>query len=357
MIEKSDSKGLSLAKAPILGQPPPRSLRWPMAFLLLALTASLSAQTTESESFPRFLEFRVSANIYEPSGVVQLPDERLVIVEDESSHALSILSLNAKGETQVVPLKREALLRRRGGLRSLGKLSDLEGMALDRNGYVYAVTSYSRTEKKGRISPSREKLVRFQIQGSRITNSALIPELKKHITAQYPTLVEAARHKTARKAGGLNIEGLAFKKTGDQLWFGFRSPLKDNKAIILALENPDGVFVHEAPRFTEILLDLNGAGIRGLAYDARLKGYLILARREDKKKMPFELWFWTGGEGDATQRIKVTGVDNLHRAEAITPIKWGEKAGIIIFSDEGNARKGKQGRYILLQYDQISIAQ
>lgn len=326
-----------------------------MAFLLLAVPLSLLAQATEPELFPRFVKFRVSEDIYEPSGIVQLPDGRLLIAEDEGARALSILSLNAKGEIRAVPLKREALLRRRGGLRSLGKLNDLEGVALDKNGYVYAVTSYSRTEKKGRVSPSREKLIRFQVEGNRITNSELMQDLKQHITTQYPTLNEAANLKTTKQTGGLNIEGLTFNKAGDRLWFGFRSPLKDGKAIILALENPDGVFKREAPRFTEILLDLDGAGIRGLAYDPRLKGYLLLSRREDKKKMPFEIWFWSGDAGDAPRRIKVAGVKSLRRAESLTPIKLGSKEGVMVISDEGNARKGKHGRYILLRYDQISI--
>ena len=148
---------------------------------------------------------------------------------------------------------------------------------------------------------------------------------------------------------------MTFNQKGDQLWFGFRSPQKDNKAIILVLENPAGVFNQEAPRFRELLLDLEGAGIRGLTYDPRLKGYLILARREDKKKMPFELWFWSGGDGDAVRRVSVAGVESLRRAEGVTPIKLGDTEGILIFSDEGNARKRKPGRYILLQYDQISI--
>ncbi len=332
-----------------------KSVQLLIAFVWLSVTASVSAQTNEPESFERFNEFRESAGIYEPSGVVQLPDERLLIVEDESSQALRILSLDAKGETREIPLKRKPLLRGRGGLRSLGKLDDLEAMAIDKNGYVYAVTSYSRTESKGRVSPTREKLVRFQILGSRLTKSELIPDLKKYITAQDPALAIATKNRAAKGTGGLNIEGLTINKEGDQLWLGFRSPLKNNKAIILALENPAGAFKRETPRFAQLLLDLDGAGIRGLAYDPRLQGYLILARREDKKKMPFELWLWSGNPDDAVRRVKIAGLNSLRRAEGITPIKWGDKEGILIFSDEGIARKRKHARYIILRYDQISI--
>ncbi|MEN8129931.1 MAG: DUF3616 domain-containing protein [Pseudomonadota bacterium] len=330
----------------------------PAVFAWLSVTGFLYAQTIERESFPRHEKFRKSEGIYEPSGVVQLLDGRMVIAEDEASHPLSIMSLDADGTVQVVPLKGESFLSslaRRGGLRILGKLDDLEGLSMDKDGYVYAVTSYSRTEHKGRVSRSREKLIRFRVQGDRITDSGLVPDLKKFLTAHHPVLDKAASAKGAKRIGGLEIEGLTFNKGGDQLWFGFRSPLIDNKTIILALENPSGVFNHEAPRFREIYLDLNGAGIRGMTYDPRLKGYLILAHREDKKDKPFKLWFWSGDESDDVRKVKVAGVESLRRAEAVTPIMLGNREGILIFSDEGDHRRRKQGRYILLRYDQLSI--
>ncbi len=332
-------------------------LQWSAAFILICITGSLLAQTKEDWLFPRFSEFRETKGIYEPSGIVQLPDQRLVVVEDERKVAVSIISLAANGDIHATPIKRESLIRSRNGLRSLGKLNDLEGMAVDKNGSLYAITSYSRTEKRGRASPTREKLVRFQIEGDRIINAQLVLDLKKHITAQFPVLKKAAKARSKRKTKGLEIEGMSFDKSGKHLWLGFRSPLKDNKAIIIVLHNPEEVFKHKTPHFSATLLDLNGAGIRSLSYDANLNGYLILARREDKKKMPFELWFWSGNVNDDAHRVKIDGIDSLRRAEAITPIKLGNHEGIIIFSDEGNAHKGKQGRYILLKYDQIIIGQ
>jgi hypothetical protein len=330
----------------------------PAVFAWLSVAGFLYAQTIERESFPLFEKFRESAGIYEPSGVVQLLDGRLVIAEDEASHPLSIVSLDAEGTLQVVPLKGELLLStlfRRGSLRSLGKLDDLEGLAMNKDGYVYAVTSYSRTEGKGRVSRFREKLLRFRIQGDRIADSEFVPGFKKSLTAHHSLLNKAASAKGAKRTGGLEIEGLTFNKEGDELWFGFRSPLKDKKAIIMALENPSGVFNREAPHFREIYLDLNGAGIRGMAYDPRLKGYLILAHREDKKKKPFKLWFWSGKEDDGVRRVKIAGVKSLRRAEGVTPIMLDNREGILVFSDEGDHRRRKLSRYIMLRYDQLSI--
>ena len=325
---------------------------------MLTLTVCLCAQTNEPQFPQRIAQFRALAGIYEPSGVVQLADGRLLIVEDEASRSLSLLSFDTEGDMQVLPLWRNSLLSEGKGLHGLGELNDLEGLAMDGNGYVYAVTSYSHTKNKGRMSPTREKLVRFRIHGDIVTDATLVSNFKSYITAHDPVLREAISEKYAKHAEGLNIEGLAFNKEGDQLLFGFRNPLKDNKAIILALENPAEVFNHEVPRFGKLLLiDLDGAGIRGLTYDPRLSGYLILARREDKKKMPFELWFWGGNRENVARRVYIKGVENLRRAEAVTPVTLDDIEGILIFSDEGNIRKNKPSSYIFLRYDQLSIDQ
>lgn len=315
--------------------------------------ASLAARTSEAASLPRFEKFRELEDIFEPSGVAQIPDGRLIVVEDEGKHPIRIMLLDTEGDMHVAPPRREALLGEGEGLGSLGKLSDLEAMAVDKSGYVYAVTSYARTEDKGRTRDRREKLIRFRIEGDRFTDATLVPDLKSRMTAQYPDLDEAARTQT----GGINVEGLALDREQKQLWFGFRSPLKDNRAMILALENPGEAFNRGEPRFTRFLLDLGGSGIRGLAYVPRLKGYLILARREDRKKRPFELWFWSGDQADAARRVEVAGLESLRRAEGITPIELGGTGAILIFSDEGDARMKISGRYILLQYDQLSIQQ
>jgi hypothetical protein len=206
------------------------------------------------------------------------------------------------------------------------------------------------------LSPARQKLVRFRIEGDRVTDSALAKELKSVVGASDPVLDRAARAKGRGETQGLNIEGLAFNKDGDQLWIGFRSPLKDKQAIIVVIENPQGIFEQEAPQLAkqQILLDLDGAGIRGLAYAPRLDGYLILAAREDKKRS-FKLWFWSGNRSDVARKVKIEGLKDLHRAEGITPVRLGEAEGILIFSDEGETARRKPGEYIMLQYRQLSI--
>jgi len=325
---------------------------------LLAVAGSYPDQSNGAEQFPSFENFRELERIHEPSGVVQLPDGRLLIVQDEAKRPFNFLSLDPDGTLHQQPLRREPLLLGWGGLRGLGKLDDLEAMAIDKNGYVYAITSHSRTERTGRLSTARQKLVRFRIEGERVMDSAVAPPLKNAIAACDPVLAEAAKAKGRGETGGLNIEGLAFNKDYSQLWLGFRCPVKDGQAIILVIENPQEIFENQTPRLAEqaILLDLDGAGIRGLAYAPQLDGYLILAAREEKKKSPFTLWFWSGKRSDAARQVQIKGLKDLRRAEGITPVKLGDAEGIVIFSDEGESKRGEPARYILLQYKQLSVS-
>ena len=208
----------------------------------------------------------------------------------------------------------------------------------------------------GRLSSGRQKLARFRIEGKRVRDSALALALRDSIAGSDPVLTEAARAKGRGETEGLNIEGLTFNKRGDQLWLGFRTPLKNKQAIIVVIENPQGIFEQEDPQLAkrEILLDLDGAGIRGLAYAPRLDGYLILAAREQEKNS-FKMWFWNGNPSDAARKVKIKGLKDLRRAEGITPVRLGNAEGILIFSDEGETGKSNPARYMLLQYEQLSI--
>ena len=55
------------------------------------------------------MEIRQFELVYEPSGVQQLPDERFVIVEDESAHPLDLLVMRPDGGLSEHPLYRASL--------------------------------------------------------------------------------------------------------------------------------------------------------------------------------------------------------------------------------------------------------
>ena len=87
------------------------------------------------------------------------------------------------------------------------KLDDLEGVALDRSGYIYAITSHSR-DGDGDEKKSRDKLVRFRIEGDRVVAPMVVRGLKPALVAAHPVLAAAAEIRDVKTGGGLNIEAL-----------------------------------------------------------------------------------------------------------------------------------------------------
>lgn len=55
---------------------------------------------------------------------------------------------------------------------------------------------------------SREKLVRFRVEGERVVGPKVINGLKHALTMAHPVLAAAAQIRDVKDGGGLNIEGL-----------------------------------------------------------------------------------------------------------------------------------------------------
>jgi uncharacterized protein YjiK len=70
--------------------------------------------------------------IFEPSAIQQLPDGRFLVVEDEKSHPLSLVTIGADGSVDSAALT-AGLFQLFSGF---WKLDDLEGLALDRAGLM-----------------------------------------------------------------------------------------------------------------------------------------------------------------------------------------------------------------------------
>ena len=305
------------------------------------------------EGMPVFGEFREFGLIYEPSGVQQLPDGRLVVVEDEAAHPLDVFSLQPDGQVSEKPLYRSSLFSWASPNRALSALEDLEAVEVDDQGRVYAITSHSR-KGNGKRSNGREQLVRFELDGEQVVDVRVLRGLRKQISAQHESLKDAAKIRDVKDSGGFNIEGLSFDAAKRNLLIGLRSPLAGSRAIIVVMENPQAVFDrNEEPRISDRLieLDLAGGGIRAMSYDPHLGGFLIISRKPGKS---FKLWLWSGDVGESPQRLRVTGIKNLRRAEGVTPVRLsGRPAGILIVSDDGVGAKGKPGHYLFLRYEQL----
>lgn len=158
------------------------------------------------------------------------------------------------------------------------KLDDLEGLALDRAGFVYGITSHSRDDD-GDEKKSREKLVRFRAEGERVIDPKVVAGLKQALTMRHPVLAAAAQVRHVKASGGLNIEALEISPDQKRLLIGFRSPLREGRALIASVENLTAIFeADETPRIAPLLeeLDLGGHGIRGLSYVPALGAYLVI---------------------------------------------------------------------------------
>lgn len=296
--------------------------------------------------------FRPFTGLYEPSAIQQLPDGRFLVVEDEKAHPFSLVTIAADGQVRSTPL-----LPPEHDDDAVWKLDDLEALALDPAGWIYALTSHSRTGS-GEVKKARDKLVRFRVEGGRMAAPSLVRELKPALVEVHPALAAAADITEVKAQGGLNIEALEIGADGRHLLVGFRSPVIDGKAIIARVENPAAMFdAGEPPRIAPVLirLDLGGSGMRGMAWVPALGGYLIVSGPVARQPVPFQLWFWRGGAGDAACRVRAGDRQGFEHAEGVTPAMVDGQPRIVIVSDDGSRADGRYARYLMLDPAQLVI--
>lgn len=295
--------------------------------------------------------FQPLTGIFEPSAIQQLPDGRFLVVEDEKSHPLSLVTIGADGSVASTALT-AGLFQMFSGF---WELDDLEGLTVDRAGCVYGITSHSRN-KDGVEKKAREKLVRFRVEGKRVVAPKVFGGLKRALAARHSVLAVAAAVRDVKANGGLNIEALEISPNQKRLLIGFRSPLRDGRALIASVENPSAVFdSNEAPRIAAMLdeLDLGGHGIRGLSYVPAMGAYLVIGGPPSREPASFDLWRWSGEPGAKAHRVRVPGLRGLERAEGLSPAVVGEAERIVVVSDDGDRAAGRSARYLLLDPEQL----
>lgn len=290
-------------------------------------------------------------NVFEPSAVQQLPDGRILVVEDEAKRAMSLMTFADDGtliEDQALNLR---LLRGFGR-----KMNDLEGLSLDDRGNIYAITSHS-VDGKGERDPDREQLLRFQITGSNVGAIRNVTNLRDLLAGAHGLVSEIAT------ASGetvdfteLNIEGLAWHNPTGRLLLGLRDPKAGAQSIILPIDNPEEMFENRAAVSfgTPILLDLKGGGIRALGHDPVLGEFVIVNEiKETSGRKVSQIWIWSGQPEDAPKPLDMPGIINLNNVESIDSVTVQGKERLLIMSDEGDAKKGVPARYMMLDYEQL----
>ncbi|MCK5360292.1 MAG: hypothetical protein KAJ95_06670, partial [Gammaproteobacteria bacterium] len=288
--------------------------------------------------------------IYEPSGVQQLADGRLLVIEDEPERPLHILHINADGKLiENKPLN--ILLR----LAFSNELDDLEAITMGPDGYIYATTSHKRN-KKGRRKPEREQLIRFKIEGNKILDTGIVTSLVDAIEAS--GILGKVNKQGKGGLYNINIEALSFDKN-NHLMICLRNPSIDEKSIILILENPVEIFKKKATPIiakTPILLDLQGGGIRAMSYDPKLKGYLLtneVYSSESNNIKHSQISFWDGNPDHNPKTIQLPSIINMNNVEGISPITVDGESRVLLISDNGDIKKNRPANYLLLEYQQL----
>jgi len=333
------------------------AFRWGLLASVLAFVgvrALLGAFPSLSEdSRPRVQSLGIEEfdEIYEPSAVQQLADGRVLVVEDEASRAISVMSIGDDGRLIEDPVAGMKLMRGLGR-----KLNDLEGLSADDDDFIYAITSHSN-DGSGERSQDREQLLRFRVQGANAGDISDHTDLRGALSSagEVRNAIETASGDTV-DFDDINIEGLAYHRETGQLLLGLRAPMAGQRSIILSIENPHAVFEDDArPAFGEpILLDLSGGGIRALSFDRVLDAFLIVNEIDTGKDGDVsQLWTWSGERDEAPVPISLPGIINLDNVESIDSISVHGEDRLLVTSDEGNAKKGRRARYLMLRYEEL----
>ncbi len=327
--------------------------------LLASLVAFIGVKTLPSLLMPpannaaelRSLGINIFNGVFEPSAVQQLPDGKLLIAEDEPNHAFSIISIDKTGrfvEDEALDTRVITGFKRR--------LSDLEALARDDEGFIYALTSHSRT-RKGNRSPDREHLMRFKIQDGNVLGLTSYDNLTQVLETDHK-LHDLIRERTKAEVSfeEINIEGMAFDPVKKRLVLGFRDPEFNNMALVAFISNPKDVFERNAkPEFDEVaVIDIDGGGIRSLNYDPVLKTYVIANEVKDENGQKFsQLWTWSGNPTDEPQKISLPNLQHITNVEAVDSITVNGKPQMILMGDEGNASQKITAKYMLVDYSQL----
>ena len=321
------------------------------AFIGVKTLPSLLTSHASNTAELRALGINMFNGVYEPSAVQQLPDGKLLIAEDEPNHAFSIISIDKTGRF----IEDEALdTRVITGFKR--RLSDLEALARDDEGFIYALTSHSRT-RKGNRSPDREHLMRFKIQDGNVLGLTSYDNLTQVLETDHK-LHDLIRERTKAEVSfeEINIEGMAFDPVKKRLVLGFRDPEFNNMALVAFISNPKDVFERNAqPEFDEVaVLDIDGGGIRSLNYDPVLKNYVIANEVKDENGQKFsQLWTWSGNPTDEPQKISLPNLQHITNVEAVDSITVNGKPQMILMGDEGNASQKITAKYMLVDYSQL----
>lgn len=258
---------------------------------------------------------------FEASGVSHVPGtESILFVDDGRPAEIFWMQLDKHGNQAgaIKPIQ-------------LGtSVIDLEGITTD-GAYYYVIGSQSKAK-----GLEQAGLVRFTFdaQAQQTRQVEAISGLKRWLAANVTELQGMGNR--SYKEGGINIEGLAWDPEGKRLLLGLRSPIINEKALVipLRLRDASGNF---SPTNLEagqaIHLPLRGAGIRSLEYNHSAKVFhLLTGAAQNNENTDFRMWEW---DGQAQQPVLLetnTFAAQL-KPEGITPLPTSNRIALFLVFD------------------------
>ncbi|WNG40083.1 DUF3616 domain-containing protein [Archangium minus] len=132
-----------------------------------------------------------------------------------------------------------------------------------------------------------------------------------------------------KEEGGLNIEGMTAMEDGKSILIGFRSPLRQGKAITVTLLNPLELLQGKPARLGPArLLDFGGLGIRAISW---WRGQYLFIGGATSSGGTSRLFTW---DGKSEKPTAVEGADftDLNPEAFVT---FEDKEEILVLSDDG----------------------
>lgn len=306
---------------------------------LLALSVAIGG--AHAASHPEKIHAPASSGRFqllsEPSGLTALDDDTFIVVEDEATRALRRLSLTQSDAASIRFTEHDQaagkdLIQR----MRLAPLDDLEGIARISSTQFMVVGSHQKASRGKQ--PEREKMVLFNIEGDEISGASVRRDLFDQIEKYYPALAQVMTQKGGRKKDRepLNIEAIAFDRKRMHLYIGLRTPVVDDEAVILRLDNALEFMAGKEPAFapSPFYYDLNEGGVRALAYDDASDQLLIVSKRESGGKKRTRLWSLSPVAGAQPLKWKSDDKDLFDKVEGLAPYS----DGILFVRDQGDDR-------------------
>ncbi|SLM31694.1 conserved hypothetical protein [Desulfamplus magnetovallimortis] len=196
-----------------------RYLAWLKKWFSLESYAADASVTTKGADIP------ITGADMEASGLIYLKDlDRYLVISDDVEKKKNILYLmdNRAKITNELPIE------------GLDKIDDMEAICQDDYGTIYICCSQDR-KKNGKLPDERKLFVQVRRSGSRLIQDGhvLLYDLLKEAAVRNPDEKWAAFIGTEKR--NIEIEGMFVEQ--DDLFLGFKKPLKENQAVILKISN------------------------------------------------------------------------------------------------------------------------